>query len=114
MNPLGHQRAHNTINQAWSPHRNLPEKHELVIMASQGDVEVKPLLHRRHNLVTNSVLGRQALSEHPRVVVMVNGPEDVALDWHALGWRAAEDDIRRLRQRIFTVSQAGDLKRVRI
>jgi len=31
----------------------------------------------------------------------------------AVDWRAAEDDVRRLRQRIFTASQAGDLKRVR-
>ena len=28
-------------------------------------------------------------------------------------WRAAEENVRRLRQRIFTASQAGDLKRVR-
>ena len=43
----------------------------------------------------------------------VNGPEDDLLDWDAIDWRAAEDDVRRLRQRIFTASQAGDLKRVR-
>jgi RNA-directed DNA polymerase len=45
--------------------------------------------------------------------VVVNGPEDAALDWDAVDWRAAEDDVRRLRQRIFTASKAGDLKRVR-
>ena len=45
--------------------------------------------------------------------VLVNGPEDDVLDWYAIDWRAAEDDVRRLRQRIFTASQAGDLKRVR-
>ena len=45
--------------------------------------------------------------------VMVNGPEDDLLDWYAIDWRTAEDDVRRLRQRIFTASQAGDLKRVR-
>ena len=28
-------------------------------------------------------------------------------------WRAGEENVRRLRQRIFTASQAGDLKRVR-
>ncbi len=43
----------------------------------------------------------------------VNGPEDEVLDWHAIDWRAAEDSVRRLRQRIFTASQAGDLKQVR-
>ncbi len=43
---------------------------------------------------------------------VVNGPEGELL-WHAVDWRAAEEDVRRLRQRIFTASQAGDLKRVR-
>jgi len=47
------------------------------------------------------------------VVAVVNGPEDEPLDWHAIDWRAVEDDVRRLRQRIFTASQVGDLKRVR-
>jgi RNA-directed DNA polymerase len=32
----------------------------------------------------------------------VNGPEDEALDWAAMDWRAAEENVRRLRQRIFT------------
>jgi len=44
---------------------------------------------------------------------MVNGPEDVDLDWDAVDWRAHEDNVRRLRQRIFTASQAGDLAAVR-
>jgi len=47
------------------------------------------------------------------VVGMVNGPEGELLDWDAVDWRTVEDDVRRLRQRIFTASQAGDLKRVR-
>ena len=42
-----------------------------------------------------------------------NGPEGEVLDWHAIDWRAVETDVRRLRQRIFTASQAGDTKRVR-
>jgi RNA-directed DNA polymerase len=45
--------------------------------------------------------------------VAVNGPEDAPFDWHAIDWRRVEDDVRRLRQRIFTASKAGDLKRVR-
>jgi hypothetical protein len=45
--------------------------------------------------------------------IMVNGPEDDVLDWDAVDWRRAEDDVRRLRQRIFTASKAGDLKKVR-
>jgi RNA-directed DNA polymerase len=43
---------------------------------------------------------------------VANGPEGELL-WQAVGWRAAEENVRRLRQRIFTASQAGDLKRVR-
>jgi RNA-directed DNA polymerase len=45
--------------------------------------------------------------------VAVNGPEDAPFDWHAVDWRRVEDDVRRLRQRIFTASKAGNLKRVR-
>jgi len=44
---------------------------------------------------------------------VVNGPKDAVLDWDAIDWRSVEDDVRRLRQRIFTASQAGDLKKVR-
>ncbi|WP_412538526.1 group II intron reverse transcriptase/maturase [Longispora sp. K20-0274] len=43
----------------------------------------------------------------------MNGPEDVALDWEAVDWRQVEGDVQRLRQRIFTASKAGDLKKVR-
>jgi RNA-directed DNA polymerase len=45
--------------------------------------------------------------------VMVNGPEDQPTHWWSIDWRQAEDEVRRLRQRIFTASRAGDLKRVR-
>ena len=45
--------------------------------------------------------------------IMVNGPEDEVLDWDAVDWRQVEGDVRRLRQRIFTASKAGDLKKVR-
>ena len=44
---------------------------------------------------------------------VVNGPEGKVPGWDAVDWRAAEENVRRLRQRIFTASQAGDLKRVR-
>jgi RNA-directed DNA polymerase len=46
-------------------------------------------------------------------LVAVNGPEGAILDWGAVDWRACEESVRRLRQRIFTASKAGDLKRVR-
>ena len=45
--------------------------------------------------------------------VRANGPEGDVLDWDAVDWRQVEDDVRRLRQRIFTASRAGDLKKVR-
>ena len=43
----------------------------------------------------------------------VNGPEDVAVDWDAIDWRHHEDNVRRLRQRIFTATQEGDWPKVR-
>src|SRR6266568_2490224 len=42
----------------------------------------------------------------------VNGPQD-DLDWDAIYWWPVEDDVRRLRRRIFKASQDGNLKRVR-
>ena len=45
--------------------------------------------------------------------VVVSGPEDDAERWRQIDWRRAEADVRRLRQRIFTASKAGDLRRVR-
>jgi RNA-directed DNA polymerase len=41
--------------------------------------------------------------------VAVNGPEDETLDWRQIDWRAVEASVRRLRQRIFTASQAAPL-----
>jgi RNA-directed DNA polymerase len=43
----------------------------------------------------------------------VNGPEGELFDWSRVDWDAAEGNVRRLRQRIFTASQAGDLAKVR-
>src|SRR5664279_837294 len=43
----------------------------------------------------------------------VNGPDDHRLDWNAVNWRKVEEDVRRLRHRIFKASQAGDLAQVR-
>ncbi len=44
---------------------------------------------------------------------VVCGPEDAALAGRQVDWRRAEVDVRRLRQRIFTASKAGNLARVR-
>jgi RNA-directed DNA polymerase len=46
-------------------------------------------------------------------VAVVNGPQGEPLDWDAVDWRACERRVQRLRQRIFTASQVGDLKQVR-
>jgi len=43
----------------------------------------------------------------------VNGPEDDLGNWAAVDWRAHEDNVRRLRQRIFKASKDGDLRQVR-
>ena len=43
----------------------------------------------------------------------VNGPEDDLFDWDTVDWAAHEDNVRRLRQRIFKATQAGDWAKVR-
>ena len=42
----------------------------------------------------------------------VNGPEGV-LDWDAIDWRACEQGVRRLRQRIFKAAREQDWPKVR-
>jgi RNA-directed DNA polymerase len=44
---------------------------------------------------------------------MVNGPEDCSRDWDAVDWRACDDEVRRLRQRIFKASREQDWAKVR-
>jgi RNA-directed DNA polymerase len=44
--------------------------------------------------------------------VQVNGPEGDP-GWDSVDWGQAEENVRRLRRRIFAASQAGDLKKVR-
>src|SRR5437899_1227792 len=43
----------------------------------------------------------------------VNGPEDAVLDWDAIDWRIHEDNVRRMRQRIFKATREGDWPKVR-
>src|SRR5947207_3929404 len=45
--------------------------------------------------------------------LMVNGPKDVTYEWGAIDWRLHEDNVRRLRQRIFKAAQEKDLATVR-
>src|SRR5271166_5781368 len=68
-------------------------------------------------------MGKLDVSTQPTVVVaeigtdaagqvVMNGPKDL-LDWDRIKWCDEEQRVQRLRQRIFTASKAGDLKRVR-
>jgi RNA-directed DNA polymerase len=43
----------------------------------------------------------------------VNGTEDMTLVWDAINWRLHEDNVRRLRRRIFTAVKEGDLAKAR-
>jgi RNA-directed DNA polymerase len=45
--------------------------------------------------------------------VTVNGPEDADLDWDTIVWPVHEENVRRLRQRIFKATKAQDLAMVR-
>jgi RNA-directed DNA polymerase len=45
--------------------------------------------------------------------VTVNGPEDVLSAWDAIDWQAGEEEVRRLRQRIFKAAQEQDWPKVR-
>ncbi|MFI9408596.1 reverse transcriptase N-terminal domain-containing protein [Nocardia gamkensis] len=44
---------------------------------------------------------------------MVNGSEGAALSWDAVDWQHHEDNVRRVRQRIFTATRSGNLAMVR-
>ena len=57
--------------------------------------------------MTGTVIPRDKLG------ASANGPEDGVMDWAAVNWQQVDDDVRRLRQRIFTATRDGDLKRVR-
>src|ERR1700755_641411 len=45
--------------------------------------------------------------------MMVNGTEDVAQEWDAVDWRLHEDNVRRVRRRIFKAATEEDLAKVR-
>ena len=48
-----------------------------------------------------------------RATPKVNGSEDAVLGWDAINWPVHEDNVRRLRQRIFKAVQEGDLAKAR-
>ena len=48
----------------------------------------------------------------------VNGPEDPrserdVIEWETIDWRSCEEQVRRLRQRIFKATREGDWPKVR-
>ena len=45
--------------------------------------------------------------------VTVNGPEGVLPAWDAIDWQSCEEEVRRLRQRIFKAAQEQDWPKVR-
>jgi hypothetical protein len=45
-------------------------------------------------------------------VAVLNGPEDGPTDWFAIDWQTIEQDVRRLRQRIFTCLLEPDAVKV--
>lgn len=45
--------------------------------------------------------------------VTVNGSQDLGEDWDQIDWGRVEAEVRRLRQRIFTASRAGEHRKVR-
>jgi hypothetical protein len=83
---------------------------------------IRTLVVRPGRVLTRSgepVKRKTAMTPEPKdkldatTTVAVNGPEDADLDWRQIDWRSCEANVRRLRQRIFTASKAGDLERVR-
>lgn len=44
---------------------------------------------------------------------VVNGPDGLELDWDAINWRHQQDEVSRLRQRIFKAVRAGETKKAR-
>jgi RNA-directed DNA polymerase len=67
--------------------------------------------------MTESVMlelpGKLDAAATPDGVAGVNGPGGGFVDWDAVLWRPVDEDVRRLRERIFAATRAGDDKRVR-
>ena len=59
---------------------------------------------------------RPAVTEVTGTARIANGPEDqprsAPARWEKINWRVQEEQVRRLRQRIFKASQEGDWPKV--
>jgi RNA-directed DNA polymerase len=95
----------------------------LQVVVSDNRPDTGPVPGRESVLTRSGEPVKRKMTEAPEpkdkldaataAVGVVNGPEDATFDWHAIDWRRVEGDLRRLRQRIFTASKVGDLKKVR-
>ena len=74
-------------------------------------MQVAPEPKDKLGIMTTSVLA--VASAATAAAGVVNGPGDVPIDWSSIDWRQVEDDVRRLRQRIFTAARDQDLRKVR-
>jgi RNA-directed DNA polymerase len=68
-------------------------------------------LTRSGELVENAMTG--TVKPRDKLDASANGPKDDVMNWAEIDWPGVDDDVRRLRQRIFTATRDGDLKRVR-
>ena len=62
--------------------------------------------------VRPAIAEAQAAPVREKVPRQANGPEGVP-DWDAVNWQAHEDNVRRLRQRIFKAAREQDWAKVR-
>lgn len=61
------------------------------------------------NTETDDLMNRRGKLD----TIAVNGPEDVTLDWDAIDWRIHEQNVIRLRRRIFKATREQDWAAVR-
>lgn len=64
-------------------------------------------------VITMATTSEQRDKLDAATAVATNGPGGGDLDWSCIDWGHVEDDVRRLRQRIYTASRSGDLAKVR-
>jgi len=67
-------------------------------------MQVAPEPKDKLGIMTRTAASARAVTP---VVGVVNGPEGVSTDWLSIDWRQVEDDVRRLRQRIFAAAPSA-------
>ena len=71
-------------------------------MSLCGNTDNDPEPKDKLDSMTTTTSAATASSSSSGVVVL-NGPEDEPTDWLSIDWQRVEEDVRRLRQRIFTL-----------